>query len=188
MKSVASRSSANLTKAAFKKRFYDTAFPVIVRNMPSYGDTEHSFEKFMEFYHANQADMEQDACEFNINGAVNESVKSLAGLLENWDHYKPDGNILGWLVFCGHFLPFATHLVELMFLTLTLNLSAPEGAQDHHASFATHPVLCRHFGHIPTCSTPALFHSFSTVLPHALRPSGIQELVSQLTLAKILII
>ncbi|KAJ7390950.1 40S ribosomal protein S16 [Desmophyllum pertusum] len=55
----------------------------------------------MEFYHANQADMEQDACEFNINGAVNESVKSLGGLLENWDHYKPDGNILGWKVCYG---------------------------------------------------------------------------------------
>lgn len=66
--------------------------------MPGYGDVGHGFEKFMEFYHANQADLEQGACEFKINGAVNESVKSLAEVLKNWDHYKPAGNIIGWLV------------------------------------------------------------------------------------------
>lgn len=99
MKKIASRSSANLTKTAFKKRFYDTASPVVVRDMPGYGDAEHSFEKFMEFYHANQAALEKDACEFNTNGAKNESVKSLAEFLKNWDHHKPNGNIIGWLVF-----------------------------------------------------------------------------------------
>lgn len=101
LEKIASRSSANLTKASFKKNFYDTAFPVMVRNMPGYGDVEHSFEKFMEFYHANQADLEQDACEFKINGAVNESAKSLTEVLENWNHYKPAGNIIGWLVISG---------------------------------------------------------------------------------------
>lgn len=70
--------------------------------MPGYGDAEHSFEKFMEFYRANQADLEQDACEFRINGAVSESAKSLTEVLENWDHYKPAGNILAWLVISGH--------------------------------------------------------------------------------------
>ena len=98
VKKIASRSSANLTKAAFKKRFYDTAMPVVVRSMPGYGDVDHSFEKFMEFYQANKADLEQDACEFKINGGVNDSITSLAQVLESWDHYKPDGNILGWLV------------------------------------------------------------------------------------------
>lgn len=98
LKKIATRSSTNLTKAAFKKRFYDTAFPVKVRDMPGYGDVGHSFEKFMEFYHANQADLEQGACEFKINGVVNESVKSLADVLKNWDHYMPAGNIIGWLV------------------------------------------------------------------------------------------
>ena len=68
----------------------------MVRNMPGYGDAEHSFEKFMEFYHANQADMEHDACEFNSNGAFDKSVKSLSEMLENWDHYNPSGNIIGW--------------------------------------------------------------------------------------------
>lgn len=100
VKKIASRSSANLTKDAFKKRFYDTAMPVVVRSMPGYGDVDHSFEKFMEFYQANKADLEQDACEFKINGGVNDSITSLAGVLESWDHYKPDGNILGWLVLC----------------------------------------------------------------------------------------
>ena len=66
--------------------------------MPGYGDVEHSFEKFMEFYQANKADLEQDACEFKINGGINDSITSLAGVLESWDHYKPEGNILGWLV------------------------------------------------------------------------------------------
>lgn len=96
VKKIASRSSANLTKAAFKKRFYDTAMPVVVRNMPGYGDVEHSFEKFMEFYQANKADLEQDACEFKIHGGINDSTTSLAEVLEGWDHYKPEGNILGW--------------------------------------------------------------------------------------------
>ena len=96
VKKIASRSSANLTKAAFKKRFYDTAMPVVVRNMPGYGDVEHSFEKFMEFYQANKADLEHDACEFKINGGINDSTTSLAEVLEGWDHYKPEGNILGW--------------------------------------------------------------------------------------------
>ena len=96
VKKIASRSSANLTKAAFKKRFYDTAFPVVVRKMPGYGDVEHSFEKFMAFYQDNKADLEQDACEFKINGGINDSITSLAEVLESWDHYKPGGNILGW--------------------------------------------------------------------------------------------
>ena len=98
VKKVASRSSGNLTKTTFKKRYYDTGFPVVVRNMPFYGDTGHSFEKFMEFFRANQADMEKDACEFFTNGATNETVKNLTEFLQDWDHYKPEGNTLSWLV------------------------------------------------------------------------------------------
>ena len=52
----------------------------------------------MEFFHANQADLEQDACEFFTNGALNESVKNLTEFLEGWDHSKPEGKILSWLV------------------------------------------------------------------------------------------
>ena len=95
---IASRVSANLTKSAFKKRYYDTGFPVVVRNMPAYGDTEHSVETFMEFYRTNQADLEQDACEFYTNGAKNESIKSLTEFLKDWDHYKAAGNTKAWLV------------------------------------------------------------------------------------------
>lgn len=98
MKKIASRSSANLTKAAFKKRYYDTGYPVVVGDMPAYGDAEHSFEKFMAFFRANQADLEQDACEFFTNGAANESVKNLTEFLVSWDHYKPEGNTIAWFV------------------------------------------------------------------------------------------
>jgi len=101
VKKVASRSSANLTKTAFKKRYYDTGFPVVIRNMPAYGDREHSFEKFMEFFRENQAGMEKDACEFFTNGATNETVKNLTEFLQDWDHYKPEGNTLSWKICYG---------------------------------------------------------------------------------------
>lgn len=98
VKKIAARSSANLTKATFKRRYYDTAYPVLVRNMPAYGDTEHSFEKFMTFFKENQADLEHDACEFYTNGALNESVKSLTEFLAEWSHYEAAGKIISWLV------------------------------------------------------------------------------------------
>lgn len=98
IKKIASHSSANLTKSTFKKRYYDPGYPVVVRDMPAYGDAEHSFEKFMEFFHANQADLEEDACEFFTNGALNESVKNLTEFLESWDHYMPEGKNIAWLV------------------------------------------------------------------------------------------
>lgn len=98
MKKIAARSSANLTKAAFKRRYYDTGYPVLVRNMPAYGDTEHSFEKFMTFFKENQADLEHDACEFYTNGALNESVKSLTEFLAEWNHYQAAGKTISWLV------------------------------------------------------------------------------------------
>ena len=66
--------------------------------MPGYGYTEHSFEKFMDFFNANQADMEQDACEFYTNGALNESIKSLTEFLQGWNHMEPAGNTISWLV------------------------------------------------------------------------------------------
>ena len=103
---IASRASANLTKAAFKKRFYDTASPVVVRDMPGYGDTEHSFEKFMEFYHTHQAALEEDTCEFRKNGVNNESLQNIAEFLGNWKHYQPNGEIIGWLVYCGDHITF----------------------------------------------------------------------------------
>lgn len=98
VKKIAARSSANLTKAAFKRRYYDTGYPVLVRNMPAYGDTEHSFEKFMTFFKENQADLELDACEFYTNGALNESVKSLTEFLAEWNHYQAAGKTISWLV------------------------------------------------------------------------------------------
>lgn len=98
MKKIAARSSANLTKATFKRRYYDTGYPVLVRNMPAYGDTEHSFEKFMTFFKENQADLEHDACEFYTNGALNESVKSLTEFLAEWNHYQAAGKTISWLV------------------------------------------------------------------------------------------
>lgn len=121
MKKIASRSSVNLTKTAFKKRFHDTALPVVVRNMPGYGDAEHSFEKFMDFYHANKADLEQDACEFKINGGVNDSITSLAEVLESWDHYKPDGNILGWLVLYGQIVLLQLSVSDDLLVCATSN-------------------------------------------------------------------
>lgn len=96
MKKIASHSSANLSKSAFKKRFYDTGLPVIVRDMPGYADTEHSFEKFMKLFRANQVDLEQDACEFYSNGVLDESVQNLTSFLTGWDHYKAEGNTLSW--------------------------------------------------------------------------------------------
>ena len=112
---IASRTSANLTKAAFKKRFYDTASPVVVRDMPGYGDTEHSFEKFMEFYHTHQAALEEDTCEFRKNGVNNESLQNIAEFLGNWKHYQPNGEIIGWLVYCRDHITF--------YYGLTLQLS-----------------------------------------------------------------
>lgn len=96
VKKIVTRSSANLTKSTFKKRFYDNGLPVIIRDMPEYANAEHSFEKFMEFFRANQAELEQDACEFYINGTLNESVKNVTEFLQGWDHYKPEGNIIAW--------------------------------------------------------------------------------------------
>lgn len=101
VKTIASRASANLTKAAFKKRFYETASPVVVRDMPGYGDTEHSFEKFMEFYHTHQAALAEDTCEFRKNGVNNESLQNIAEFLGNWKHYHPNGEIIGWKVCYG---------------------------------------------------------------------------------------
>ena len=106
VKTIASRASANLTKAAFKKRFYETASPVVVRDMPGYGDTEHSFEKFMEFYHTHQAALEEDTCEFRKNGVNNESLQNIAEFLGNWKHYQPNGEIIGWLVYCRDHITF----------------------------------------------------------------------------------
>lgn len=101
VKKIAARSSANLTKAAFKRRYYDTGYPVLVRNMPAYGDTEHSFEKFMTFFKENQADLKHDACEFYTNGALNESVKSLTEFLAEWNHYQAAGKTISWKICYG---------------------------------------------------------------------------------------
>lgn len=99
VRKISSHSSANLSKSAFKKRFYDTGLPVIVKDMPGY--TGHSFEKFMELFHANQVDLEQDACEFYSNGDLDESVQNLTSFLTSWDHYKAEGNTLSWKICYG---------------------------------------------------------------------------------------
>lgn len=101
VKTIASRTSANLTKAAFKNRFYDSASPVVVRDMPGYRDAEHSFEKFMEFYRSHQAALEEDTCELRKNGVTNESIQNVAEFLGKWDHYQPNGDIIGWKVCYG---------------------------------------------------------------------------------------
>ena len=91
--------STNLTKQRFKKKFYDSAIPVVIHDVPGYLDENHTFEELQELYKANKEELEKDICEFYAARGRNSSeFKSLEELMEKWDHYKAEGEVTGWYV------------------------------------------------------------------------------------------
>lgn len=89
------RSSELLSQKAFKEKYFDPGFSVIVRNVETYGSTNHTYGEFLDTYYENQKIMDEDACEFYLRGEA-EKPKNLGDLLEHWEHFKPEGHVVGW--------------------------------------------------------------------------------------------
>lgn len=67
---------------------------MIIRNVSGYGDQNHTYEEFLDVYHANKVNLDKDACEFYLG--QNYTAKILGDLLETWEHHRPDGHVVGW--------------------------------------------------------------------------------------------
>ncbi|KAK3729214.1 hypothetical protein QZH41_012252 [Actinostola sp. cb2023] len=92
---VPTRSSELLPQEAFKAKYFDPGFSVIVRDVDPYGSKNHSYEEFLDLYRANKKNIDKDACQFYVGGE-NNSIHTLEEILDGWQHYSPEGHIIGW--------------------------------------------------------------------------------------------
>ncbi|XP_031572806.1 uncharacterized protein LOC116306827 [Actinia tenebrosa] len=89
------RSSKMLPPEAFKEKYFDPGFSVIVRDVETYGSANHTYGEFLDTYYEHQETMDVDACEFYLGGQE-KKPKNLGELLEHWEHFKPEGHVVGW--------------------------------------------------------------------------------------------